>query len=60
MGYIADGSMDRRSGDGIKSIANIMNKKPKTISFGEVETNPSLSNISSEGNVITGSIPSPF
>ena len=24
MGYIADGSRDRRSGDGIKSIANIM------------------------------------
>jgi DNA-directed RNA polymerase II subunit RPB2 len=35
-------------------------KKTKNISFGEVETNPSLNNISSEGDVITGSIPSPF
>ena len=35
-------------------------KKTKNISFGEVETNPSLNGISSEGDVITGSIPSPF
>jgi DNA-directed RNA polymerase II subunit RPB2 len=35
-------------------------KKPKNISFGDVETNPSLGRISAEGDVITGSIPSPF